>query len=309
MLADQVFCDEHRAGAVSVQTTMDTPTLSSQNLTIHNTLTSDVMTLTDASIDSLSIPSLTVHSITLADVSADTTTATTLTTSDSTTDTLTTNQISASTVNCTASLNATNMDTTGNITVSNVPGPYYTAPGEGTYRGIAFFNDVDVGIQSTTTLISANMTSVGTEAYFQGYNTHLGTLDTGTTLGGSKALLALCNPAGTALRYQEDGNIAIYHGGTKVWQNGSAVSDARLKDNVIPLTSAMDKIRRLDGVTFNYNFGKKEKSCGIILEQAREVYPECVVDDELVHLERLVPLLVEGMKELYAREALIKAKK
>lgn len=89
-------------------------------------------------------------------------------------------------------------------------------------------------------------------------------------------------------------------------------SDARLKDNLAPITDALAKVQSLDGVTFNWNqnasgslASKTEREAGVIAQQVEKVLPEVVVTRDTgykaVNYEKLVPLLIEAIKELSAK--------
>jgi hypothetical protein len=85
-----------------------------------------------------------------------------------------------------------------------------------------------------------------------------------------------------------------------------STSDIRLKENVETIPNALEKVRKLDGVTFNYKKGGG-RSAGLIAQQLQEVLPEVVytsneLDSEEEHLAvrygNVVGLLVEAIKEL-----------
>jgi hypothetical protein len=102
-------------------------------------------------------------------------------------------------------------------------------------------------------------------------------------------------------------------------------SDERLKENIEIITSALDKVMTLRGVTYNSNqlaesFGymNKEKQVGVLAGDVQKVLPEAVKpapfdlirinetteisrsgeDYKTVQYEKLVPLLIEAIKEL-----------
>ena len=86
-------------------------------------------------------------------------------------------------------------------------------------------------------------------------------------------------------------------------------SDIRLKENVEVISDAINKVKQLKGITFNYKKDGK-KSTGLIAQDLEKVLPEAVyetsdVDDEDKHLAvrygNTVGLLVEAIKELEAR--------
>lgn len=98
-------------------------------------------------------------------------------------------------------------------------------------------------------------------------------------------------------------------------------SDRRLKENIIVIDCALDKISKLNGVSYNPNklaeefgFESCKKEVGLLSDEVEEVAPYAVklapfdLDEnkqsksgenyKTVKYERLVPLLVEAIKEL-----------
>jgi len=84
-------------------------------------------------------------------------------------------------------------------------------------------------------------------------------------------------------------------------------SDARLKTNIKLISNALEKTISLDGMTFNWNILAEGKDLiirepGVIAQQIQEVLPEAVVLRDNGYLgvryEKLVPLLIEAIKEL-----------
>jgi hypothetical protein len=94
-------------------------------------------------------------------------------------------------------------------------------------------------------------------------------------------------------------------------------SDIRLKTNVVNIHDGLAKVLTLDGVTYNWNelavnkdFITKE--VGVIAQQIQAVLPEAVVEKEdgylTVKYERIIPLLIEAIKELSAEVEDLKKK-
>lgn len=94
-----------------------------------------------------------------------------------------------------------------------------------------------------------------------------------------------------------------------------STSDERQKDNVQLIDNPTQKIAKLDGVTFTWNDlgpswvegrGTRE-DVGLLAQQVEQVIPEAVTtrDDgyKAVDYKRVIPLLVESIKELSARVA------
>jgi hypothetical protein len=102
---------------------------------------------------------------------------------------------------------------------------------------------------------------------------------------------------------QVDGSIQSNNGDVIAY----ASSDLRLKSNVEKITNALGKIHSLDGITYNWNELAEDKDpeqreAGLIAQQVAEVLPEIATTRTNGYLaikyERVVPLLVEAIKEL-----------
>ena len=92
------------------------------------------------------------------------------------------------------------------------------------------------------------------------------------------------------------------------------VSDQRLKENIKPLENALLKVLSLSGFTYTFNdvaeklgFSKEGSHVGVSAQQVQAVLPEAVkpapVDNNYltVQYEKIVPLLIEAIKELAAK--------
>ena len=97
-------------------------------------------------------------------------------------------------------------------------------------------------------------------------------------------------------------------------------SDRRLKTNIQTLSSALDKITQLRGVSFDYLVGNKESKIGLIAQEVESVIPEVVsvvsepvilnegtsdeeefTDIKAISYGNLVAYLIESTKELSAK--------
>jgi len=76
-------------------------------------------------------------------------------------------------------------------------------------------------------------------------------------------------------------------------------SDRRIKDNINIIENALDKIDRLDGVSY-FNKLSKSNEIGLIAQDVKEVIPEVVVDSDIMGIQygNMIGLLIEGIKEL-----------
>ena len=85
-------------------------------------------------------------------------------------------------------------------------------------------------------------------------------------------------------------------------------SDKRYKENIKPVTNALDKVSKLQGVTFDWKESESildiKEDIGFIAQDVQEVLPELVRENEDGKLslrdKGIVPILVEAIKELKA---------
>ena len=83
-------------------------------------------------------------------------------------------------------------------------------------------------------------------------------------------------------------------------------SDAQFKDNVKPLEGALDKVKQIRGVTFDWNDKQdvhEGHDIGVIAQEVETVYPELVHhrehnDSKAVDYVKLTAVLIEAVKEL-----------
>jgi hypothetical protein len=94
-------------------------------------------------------------------------------------------------------------------------------------------------------------------------------------------------------------------------------SDARLKENIVEIDNALDKVKSIRGVTYDWkdeyieskggadDYFMRKNDVGVIAQEIEAVLPEIVAerDDGIkaVRYERLTALLIEAVKELSAR--------
>lgn len=116
----------------------------------------------------------------------------------------------------------------------------------------------------------------------------------------------------TAFRFYVNGAA----GGTTTW---SQSSDRRFKKDITPITNALDKIMKINGVGYNWKTDEYKEmtfdnrhQLGVIAQDIEAVLPEAVtVDDKgyySVSYTTIIPVLVEAVKE-QQKEILLKDKK
>jgi hypothetical protein len=81
-------------------------------------------------------------------------------------------------------------------------------------------------------------------------------------------------------------------------------SDRQLKDNILPIENALEKVKKIGGYTFNWNDKQtiyEGHDIGVIAQEIESVLPEVVTTRDTgfkaVKYEKIVPLLIEAIKE------------
>ena len=90
-----------------------------------------------------------------------------------------------------------------------------------------------------------------------------------------------------------------------------ALSDARLKTDIVNIEDALGKVAELRGVEYNWKNGSGS-SVGVIAQELQEVYPQLVSDNGerlTVNYNGLVGLLIAAVNEMSAEIADLKAQK
>ena len=91
--------------------------------------------------------------------------------------------------------------------------------------------------------------------------------------------------------------------------SGAASSDEKLKDNITPIEDSISKVSSISGNTFKWNEKSKfegELDTGVIAQEVEKLGLPGIVEDQesgykIVHYYKLVPLLIESVKELSSR--------
>lgn len=90
----------------------------------------------------------------------------------------------------------------------------------------------------------------------------------------------------------------------------ASVSDIAMKENITPITNALDKVMQLGGYTFNYKSRPGEEMTGVMAQEIEKVLPGIVYETidpttgqptYAVRHGNLVGLLIEAIKELSAK--------
>jgi len=143
-----------------------------------------------------------------------------------------------------------------------------------------------------STAAQTNITSVGSLG-----STQISSLGVGTAASGTTGEIRATN------------NVTAFYS-----------SDERLKDNVQVITNALAKVLQIRGVEFDWNnltepedgYFVRKHDIGVIAQEVEKVLPEVVAIREngikAVKYDRIVPLLIEAIKELKAEVDALKGK-
>ena len=188
---------------------------------------------------------------------------------------------------------------------SNPPGTASTSLAFHHYDGSAWNNEVEFDSSGNITLDGNIVFSNNSKVRQDSAGLILETLDSDEDIffsgnDGGSAITAVRIDMSDAGHLICNGNITAF----------GSTSDIKLKENIKVIPDALDKVKQLKGVTFNYKKDGK-KSTGLIAQDLEKVLPEAVYessdinDDEEKHLAirygNTVGLLVEAIKELEAR--------
>jgi len=97
--------------------------------------------------------------------------------------------------------------------------------------------------------------------------------------------------------------------GSQIEASGDVIafssSDRELKDDIKPIENPLEKMEKIGGYTFDWNDKQQTytgKDVGVIAQEIQEVLPQVVTTRgngyKAVKYEKIVPLLIESIKEL-----------
>jgi len=187
--------------------------------------------------------------------------------------------------------------------------------GQGNYLLKGSSGNITVATITADSFSTGNFSGGSISGTTANFSTSLN-VNTGNTGGGTKMTLQY---GGDFVLYSagNTNSVAVYcdnasefkvAGSIYATNDITAFSDMRLKKDVEKITSALDKINKLSGFTYEFNekgveLGHEEgkRHTGVSAQELQEVLPEAVKDDNeylMVKYDRLVPLLIEAVKEL-----------
>ena len=126
-------------------------------------------------------------------------------------------------------------------------------------------------------------------------------------------------------------NLAVTGGITATGDITAFASDARLKTNIATIPQALDKVKQISGVIYNWNdiatqfgIGDSSEHAGVLAQEVQSVLPQVVRQAPFdiapdgssksgehyltVQYDKIIPLLIEAIKELSAEVEALKAR-
>ena len=170
--------------------------------------------------------------------------------------------------------------------------------GTGTWQGTVI---ASAYLDSDTAHLSGTQTFSGAKSFSSAVNIDSTTQSTSKTTGA----LIVDGGVGVAKTLNVGEDIVAY-----------ASSDERLKNNIQTIENPLEKLSQISGNTFDWNEEKQDiykgRDYGVIAQEIEQVMPELVDTRDngykAVKYEKLVPLLIESIKELQKEIEELKSK-
>jgi len=115
------------------------------------------------------------------------------------------------------------------------------------------------------------------------------------------------NSSGTGSLFMRDGTTTRFTfarstGNFTATGNVTAYSDINLKKDIQPIENALDKVMKINGVTYGRtDFETETRYAGVIAQEVEKVLPEVVMENEdgtkSVAYGNMIALLIEAVKE------------
>jgi hypothetical protein len=186
-------------------------------------------------------------------------------------------------------------------------GNYSTAMGRNTTASANY----STAIGYKTTASGINSFAIGDETTASDYASlsigRYNSVNSTVTAGGSAASFDTDNAAfvignGTGSSTKSDAFVVYFNGNATLSGDLTINSDERLKDNIQPLGSTLNKLHQIEGKT--YSFKKDEEhtpKIGVLAQEVQAVFPELVTEggDGIlsVNYQGLVPVLINAINE------------
>jgi Chaperone of endosialidase len=209
-----------------------------------------------------------------------------------------------------------------NTTTSNLHGVTVSISGDmsgtATFAGNAITINTTLGNVSGSGITTYYSVNVNAKGLVTGGTTVPGTTNVGAT--GQVGVFSTGNNIVGSSGFTYNGNTMAVTGAVSATGDVIAFSgsDRNLKTNIEPITDAIDKVKQITGVTFDWaehaqDLNHNRREAGVIAQEMQAVLPEIVTtrDDGYlaVRYERINALLIQAVKELTARVEQLEAER
>jgi hypothetical protein len=170
--------------------------------------------------------------------------------------------------------------------------------GTGTFNGTQatglYIQDIDMDLTNNVAIWLEPQTNADTNNY-------------GIVLDGNGAGSDIVFGPNQDVKMYRDAGGQLYVSGATVCDQ-SCISDMKYKNNIRPIESSLDKVMKIQGVSYSWNRDEYEDMnfpegtrYGVVAQEIEKVLPEVVREDskgnKSVAYKQLIPVLVEAMKE------------
>jgi hypothetical protein len=180
----------------------------------------------------------------------------------------------------------------------------------------------DLGTVTLNAFVTADSVALGTDTSGSYIHTITGTSNQITVAGSGleKSDVTLSLPqnihTGANVQFNSIGvGMAASATAGRIDASGDIVafstSDINLKENIVPIPNALEKVNQISGNTFDWKAELKEyhgfegNDVGVIAQEIEEILPQIVTNRDngfkAVQYEKIIPLLIEAVKELSAK--------
>ena len=128
-----------------------------------------------------------------------------------------------------------------------------------------------------------------------------------TYISGSARTINLVSAGNTALQINSTGlsTIVDISGFLHVSENAYVktlyqTSDRTQKTNILPFSTCLDEILKLESCSFDW-ISSGQSDIGFIAQDVQKIWPALTHDGTSIAYSRIIPLLLEGIRELHGR--------
>jgi hypothetical protein len=190
-----------------------------------------------------------------------------------------------------------------------------TAMGAGTTasgQASTAMGDLTTASGGTSTAMGYSTTASDYASLTIGQYNSVNSTVTGSATAFNTANAALVIGKGTGSSAKSDAFVVYFNGNATLSGDLTINSDERLKENIQPLGSTLDKLHQIEGKT--YSLKKDEKhtpKIGVLAQEVQAVFPELVTEggDGIlsVNYQGLVPVLINAINEQEVKIAALEA--